>query len=681
MKSEMFLQDVTEKIETKIQELKAGLYAGQQEIKNMHDYYWENYAEMDEYGYEIYDNQQALLHQVNANQEKTRLLQRLGKMRKSPYFGRVDFRYEEEEEAETFYIGIGNFAPKAGMQPLIYDWRAPVCALFYDYDKGEACYEAPSGTIGGEITSKWQYKIQNGKLIYAFESDTKIDDEILKQELGNNGDVQLKNIVRTIQKEQNTIIRNTKDRILVIQGAAGSGKTSVALHRIAYLLYHDRENLKASNILILSPNNVFSDYISHILPELGEEHIREMSFDIFAYKELRDVAKDCEDRYDYLEKLMRFRDGEMRRRYQEKQSAAFVGQMEGFLAMLEDSLMDIRGISFKGIHRSEDEIVKLFYFKFQNRPLLSRMDAVMEYLIDEYETLRGKNISEEDKEALQQAFDKMYVTKDLYKIYGWLLDECGYPPLADVEWERRILEYEDVFPMLYLKYRLKGSTKRKSIKHLVIDEMQDYSYLQYTILEEIFSCRMTILGDRAQTLDVEVQDVLTFLPKIFGKKIRKIVLNKSYRNTIEIAEYARALSSDENLELLKRHGKEVEEKRCCHVEEALAHIEKQTEEQDKEGQTSYETGAVIVMSEEEAYDVYRLLKLRGLTVNYMDRDTAAFQKGLTVTTFYLAKGLEFDRVFALLRNDGNPLYGQAKYISATRALHELYIYEIQEVPE
>ncbi len=286
MKSEMFLQDVTEKIETKIQELKAGLSAGQQEIKNMHDYYWENYAEMDEYGYEIYDNQQALLHQVNANQEKTRLLQRLGKMRKSPYFGRVDFRYEEEEEAEIFYIGIGNFAPKAGMQPLIYDWRAPVCALFYDYDKGEACYEAPSGIIGGEITSKWQYKIRNGKLIYAFESDTKIDDEILKQELGNNGDVQLKNIVRTIQKEQNTIIRNTKDRILVIQGAAGSGKTSVALHRIAYLLYHDRENLKASNILILSPNNVFSDYISHILPELGEEHIREMSFDILHIRNL-----------------------------------------------------------------------------------------------------------------------------------------------------------------------------------------------------------------------------------------------------------------------------------------------------------------------------------------------------------------------------------------------------------
>lgn len=215
------LQDVTEKIETKIAELKAGLSEGQQEIKNMHDYYWENYAEMDEYGYEIYDNQQALLHQVNANQEKMRMIQRLQKMLESPYFGRVDFRYEDEEEAESFYIGIGNFAPKAGMWPLVYDWRAPVCALFYDYDKGEASYEAPSGTICGEITSKWQYKIQNGKLVYAFESDTKIDDEILKQELGSNGDIQLKNIVRTIQKEQNTIIRNTKDKILVIQGAHG----------------------------------------------------------------------------------------------------------------------------------------------------------------------------------------------------------------------------------------------------------------------------------------------------------------------------------------------------------------------------------------------------------------------------------------------------------------------------
>ena len=668
---EQFLKKVTESLQQKIEELDLDLSAGQQEIKNMHEYYWENYTEMDEYGYENYDNQQALLYQAYANQEKLLKRQRLTKMLDSPFFGRVDFRYEDEEEAETFYIGIGNFAPNAGMRPLIYDWRAPVSGLFYDYDKGPAAYDAPAGRMEGEVTSKWQYKIQNGRMIYGFESDTKIDDEILKQELGSGGDVQLKNIVRTIQKEQNAIIRNTKDRILAIQGAAGSGKTSVALHRIAYLLYHDRENLKAANILILSPNNVFSDYISHILPELGEEHIQEMSFDLFAYKELKEVANDCEDRYDYLEKRMKFPDSEWERHYKEKQSADFIGQMEGFLAMLEEDLVNIRSFTFKGFHKSEEELIHLFYFKFQTIPLLARMDAVMEYVVDEYETLRGKNISEEYEEALRETFKKMYVTTDLYEIYGWLLKDCGYPELSTAEYERRKLEYEDVFPILYLKYRLKGSRKHKNIKHLVIDEMQDYSYLQYNILAMLFNCRMTILGDHAQTMDSECQDVTKFLPKIFGRKVRKIVMNKSYRNTIEIAQYAGKIQEDEKLELFQRHGKAVEEFHDFKQDEILENIETQIRNTD--GQ--YETVAVITMNESDAYDVYRLLKNHGLSAHYMNRDTSVFKKGITVTTFYLAKGLEFDQVFAILQNERNPLYKQAKYISATRALHELYVYE------
>lgn len=668
---EQFLKEITDCLQQKIKELDEDLSAGQQEIKNMHEYYWENYTEMDEYGYENYDNQQALLHQAHANEEKLSKRKRLTKMLESPFFGRVDFRYDGEEESETFYIGIGNFAPRAGMRPLIYDWRAPVSGLFYDYDRGPAAYDAPGGRMEGEITSKWQYKIKNGHMIYGFESDTKIDDEILKQELGSGGDVQLKNIVRTIQKEQNAIIRNTEDRILAIQGAAGSGKTSVALHRIAYLLYHDRENLKAANILILSPNNAFSDYISHILPELGEEHIQEMSFDLFAYKELKEVANDCEDRYDYLEKKMKFQDSEWEIRFKEKQSASFIGQMEGFLAMLEEDLVNIRSFTFKGFHKTEEEIIHLFYYKFQTVPLLARMDAVMEYLIDEYETLRGKNISEEDMEALRETFQKMYVTTDLYEIYGWLLKDCGYPELSNAEYERRKLEYEDVFPMLYLKYRLKGSRKHKNIKHLVIDEMQDYSYLQYSILSMLFHCRMTILGDRAQTMDSECQDVTKFLPKIFGRKIRKIVMNKSYRNTLEIAEYAERIRGGEGLELFQRHGKEVEEFHGLSMEEMLENIEKQV----KSANAQYETAAVITMNESDAYDIYRLLKNRQIPVSYMDRDTSVFKKGMTVTTFYLAKGLEFDQVFAVLGRETNPLYKQAKYISATRALHELYVYE------
>ena len=236
----LFLKIVTEKLRQRLDRLKESLSIGEKEIEHIQEYYWENYAEMDQYGYEEFDNRQALLDQMNANQEQLRLKHRFERMLDTPFFGRVDFAFEGEESAESFYIGIGNFSEEAGGVPLIYDWRAPVSGLFYDHDKGPAFYEAPSGVIRGEIISKWQYKIRRGKIEYAFESDTKIDDEILKEELGHSSDVRLKNIIRTIQREQNAIIRNKKDKILVIQGAAGSGKTSIALHRIAYLLYHDR---------------------------------------------------------------------------------------------------------------------------------------------------------------------------------------------------------------------------------------------------------------------------------------------------------------------------------------------------------------------------------------------------------------------------------------------------------
>ena len=673
MDGTLFLQDVTEKIRQRLDDIKQSLDEGQKEIESMHEYYWENYTEMDQYGYEDYDNQQALLSQVNANQDKLVLKHRFERMADAPFFGRVDFIFDGEEEAEPFYIGIGNFAEKAGMTPLIYDWRAPVSGLFYDYDKGPASYEAPAGTIRGEISSKWQYKIRGGKMIYAFESDTKIDDEILKQELGNNGDVKLKNIVRTIQKEQNAIIRNTKDKILVIQGAAGSGKTSIALHRIAYLLYHDRKNLKSSNVLVLSPNSVFGDYISHILPELGEENIREMSFDLFAYRELKDTAADCEDRYDHLERILKFPDDQEKERFRMKQSESFVGLIEGFLAILEDRLVDFRPISFRGSQLTEEELIRMFYFKFQETPLLARMDAVMDYFVDAYETLKGRDISDEDREMLREKFDSMYVTKDIYTIYNWLLEDYGYDMLPDVPYERRKVQYEDVFPMLYLKYRLLGHGAQKNIKHLVIDEMQDYSFLQYVLLKQIFQCRMTILGDYAQTLDTKQHDVLKFLPKIFGKEIRQVILRKSYRNTYEIARYAGEISGIRDLELLERHGKEVEERRFSSEDEMLEAVRENL----RLGSEGYETAAVITMTEEEAYDIYRLLTNRGIDAAYVDRDSSAFKRGLTVTTFYLAKGLEFDQVFTIKGTEGNPLEKQAQYISATRALQELYVYQCE----
>lgn len=666
-----FLEYVTEKLKIRIAKVGTSIEEVQKDIEGMNTYYWDNYTEMDQYGYENYDNQQALFAQVNANQENFKYQHRLKKMLDAPFFGSVDFVYEDEDEPETFYIGIGNFAEEHGHIPLIYDWRAPVSGLFYDYDKGEASYEAPGGTMSGEILSKWQYKIRNGKMVYEFESDMKIDDDILKQELGTNSDVKLKNIVRTIQKEQNAIIRNTKDKIMAIQGAAGSGKTSVALHRIAYLLYHDREHLNSSNVLILSPNSVFSDYISHILPELGEENIKEMSFDLFAYQELQGVAADCEDRYHQIEKKMKCWGVDDEARYNFKQSKDYVDAVEGFMIELEDRLMDFREVRYKGMTKSASDIMNFFYFKFMDIPLLSRMDAVMDYFVDEYETLMGRNISEEGLLEIKEKFDRMYVTKDIYEIYNWLLEDYGYPELPKKSVEKRVLAYEDVYPILYLKYRLCANTARRNIRHLVIDEMQDYSYLQYVILSKIFSCNMTILGDKAQTVDDKMQDVLRFLPKVFGKKIRKIEMNKSYRNTTEIAEYAKKFSEEKGVEYLDRHGKDVEISSFENKEQAMSDIVKKI----SVGSDGYETAAILTMTEDEAEAVFAYIRTVREDAFYMDRNSSTFNRGITVTTFYMAKGLEFDQVFVFGGEKENPLYDQFQYISATRALHELHIFE------
>ncbi len=702
-----YLAHVTETLKHRITQLDDSIEAGQKEIEGMHEYYWENYTEMDQYGYENFDNQQALLHEINASNEKIELRRRFRKMMDSPFFGRVDFCYEGEDEPEIFYIGIANLAEENGGLPLIYDWRAPVSGLFYDFDKGPASYQAPLGEIHGDIAAKWQYKIRGGKMIYEFESDVKIDDEILKAELGSNGDVQLKNIIRTIQKEQNAIIRNTSDRIMVIQGAAGSGKTSIALHRIAYLLYHDRKNLKSSSVLVLSPNGVFSDYISHILPELGEENIREMSFDLFAYKRLKNTVSDCEDRYDLIERQIAGLCDE--KLLKEKQSRDFLDRMEGYLVELEDSLMNFRDVEHHGVVKKEQEIIELFYFKFMDIPLLSRMDAVAEYFIDEVETLKGFDLPEEERDAVKSRFYRMYETRDLYVLYNRFLRQEGFPPLPQVQYEKRKLRYEDVYPVLYLKYRLETQQEDSGVRHLIVDEMQDYSMIQYLIIQKLFKCKMTILGDREQTMDGDQQDVLTFLPKIFGKDIRRIVMNKSYRNTIEIASYANQLAGITEVELFERHGKPVKEKEFPGLVEALEcvvkelRLEKQavaeadvdrmemadpeTDGAEAQEELSYETAAVITRTADEAREAYHILKEKLEKAGFdteerlslLHRDSTNFKKGLTVTTFYMAKGLEFDQVFSVFPGaDRSPIVQRARYIAATRALHELYMYEITE---
>lgn len=675
MSEEEYLDYILKELQKKIVRMKKRIGDVSKDMEDMNDYFWENYNEFDEYGYEEYDNQTAYLMRSRERDENFKELKRYKKMTDSPYFGKIQFTYEGEQEPENFYIGIGNFWKESDMIPLIFDWRAPVSSLFYDYDRGPASYEAPSGTLFGEINQKMQFKIKHSKMIYAVEHDMKIDDDILRSALAGNADAKLKSIVTSIQKEQNAIIRNRKDKILVIQGCAGSGKTSIALHRIAYLLYHNRDTLKASNVLILSPNGIFADYISHILPELGEENISEMSFDDFAYHELKGFG-EAEDIYDHLERLISLtaRDLSLAEKYGErvrkKQSDRFAADIREYVLKLEYELMNFKDFKYRKIEKTADDIAEMFYEKFPDIPIMKRMESIAEYVIDEAETLAGRDFRPEEKEEILAGMNKMYGTVSLLELYQRFLQKYHYGHMDRKE--QKIL-YEDVYSMLYMKYMLWGTKNLRPIKHLVIDEMQDYSYLHFLILEKLFHCSMTILGDEMQSMTEANHDIRKFLPEILGRDLKKIELCKSYRSTCEIMDFASKLVKKSYVIPFERHG----EYPC------IFKYKNQTEKYDALAEairknTDAETIAVLTLDEETAvFAGTRLRERLENDVSVLDKNSVKFHTGIIITPYYLAKGLEFDYVFVA---DGeNPVYQtvfgkQAMYVCATRALHCLNIF-------
>lgn len=693
MTEEEHLQLIEGKLEKAIEGIKEEMKLNDKDIAQLQELYWENYSDFDEYGYEEYENRQQMFNHANFRSRNMKTLHMYKRMQDSPYFARVDFVFDGEDEPEHCYIGIGNFAEGKGSMPLIYDWRAPISGLFYDYDAGRASYVAPAGIVEGEIVKKYQYKIKKGKLIYAVESDIKIDDDILKQALSMNADARLKSIVSTIQKEQNSIIRNEKDKILIVQGGAGSGKTSVALHRIAYLLYRHRNDLMASQVLILSPNDVFSDYISHIMPELGEENISEMTFDDFAAKELSDVAA-CERHYDFLEDVLVHEENrlEYAKARQEKLSARsckeFAEAINAFVFSLEYELMDFKNIKYKKLEKDADSIADLFYNKLPDIPLFKRMDAVREYVVDEYTTLTGHEFDDIESAIVKDKFEAMYRTKDILVLYNEFLESIGEEAVATAENERRRVGYEDVYAMLYLKYLLCGVGQGRQIKHLVIDEMQDYSYMQYCIIGWVFKCPMTILGDKEQSVDSEKSDVLNFLPEILGKDSKRIVLNKSYRSTVEITDYAAAIAGINGIDGIDRHGKAPEKNIFDNENKMYAAVADRIDEELSAGK--YETIAVLCKTQAEAeYVGDKILENiketedeeESFKVTVLNKNTDRFKTGVVVAPYYLAKGLEFDSVH-IVNADKTHYYSdyhkQLLYIGATRALHSLDFYGVGE---
>lgn len=674
---EGYLAFTIHKIQEKLKLLSQKMGENTRDLESMNDYFWDNYAEFDEYGYEMYDNKMALKSGLSQQELYARDMGRYEKMLDSPYFGRVDFCYDGETEPEVYYIGLTNLAEHAKGESWVYDWRAPVSSLFYDYDRGAASFEAPMGHITGEIARKRQYKIRNGRLVFALETDMNIDDEILQQTLAETADAKLKNIVTTIQKEQNGIIRDMCHRIMVVQGCAGSGKTSVALHRIAYLLYHNRESLKAAQVLVLSPNSIFADYISRILPELGEENVCEMTLDDYAYRELREFG-EAEDKYDELERMLH---GERGREASYKQSREFVRELDGFLLRQEWELVNITDFRLRKMYMSSQQISRLFYEKLCDTPILGRMRKIAEYVIDEEETLRGRDMEEEEREEVYAAFEQMYRSTSAMELYQEFLMETGRENQLT---EGTVISYKDVYPLMYLKYSLNEIPRRRQVKHLVIDEMQDYTYLQFCIISKMFDCPMTMLGDRMQTMEETQRDVMEFLPEIFGKKLFYVQMNRSYRSTREIMAFAGQVAlgqgeiagaQNEAAECVNRHGEAPEVESCGTREDMFRKIAEHLNQEN-----DYRTRAVICLDQEAAREAYEELLRRKVSTVLLIKDSVKFETGICVLPFYLAKGLEFDEVLIPdLQRYHTSLHQQALYIEVTRALHALRLYRTEPV--
>jgi DNA helicase II / ATP-dependent DNA helicase PcrA len=640
--------------------------------------------------------------------EITRSLQeKYERMIQSPYFGRIDFLEKGEDRAEKYYIGISNLINE-DYDFLIYDWRAPSSSMFYDYETGKASYKCPEGTIEGEITLKRQYKINKGQIEYMFDSNLKIDDEILQEILSKSTDSKMKAIVTTIQREQNKVIRNEEFKNLIVQGPAGSGKTSVALHRIAFLLYKHREKITPQNIVIFSPNEIFNDYISNVLPQLGEDNMFQTTFKEYMHKALggKLLKEDSSDMMEYILTSKQEPDYEKRiKSIKYKSSLEFIDELKKYAASVEKEDRSFKDIIFRDkLIISAKELEELYYRDYINLPLKRRLDKIRNrilYFLRPHEKVRINEIFEE-LWSTDLYFDKMEVTeksitltreemKDIYqeinritdfdlidiykKLFGSLEPEIKGYTLKVLDTGK--LNYEDQPPLLYLKGVLGDLPKTSEIKYVIIDEAQDYTPLQYEIFYQLFShASITMLGDLNQSINpfMNVGDYSN-IAHIFPQNNTCIInLTKSYRSTMEITRFSRGLLNKEvKDEYVERSGDEPIVLGFPEEEAIKERILKDIEMYKAEG---YKSIGIITRTIKEADGIYRFLKDKA-EVKAIMRDDEEYINGTLVIPAYLAKGLEFDVVLVYNAGDENYSCEEERllfYTACTRALHRLCVY-------
>ena len=656
----MYLDIIIEKLNDYLIELDKKVKLYENEFKESKKYLYENRGDMD--AMEIFSNEKSISHIVSSGEFISKQKTKIESLINTPYFARIDFRYDDEDEIEKIYIGRNAFIDKFG-DMLIYDWRAPVSSMYYDFELGNASYDAPLGKVEGEITLKRQFKITKSKMDYVLESALSIGDEVLQRELSNTSDQRMKNIVATIQKEQNRIIRNEKTDTLIIQGVAGSGKTSIALHRVAYFLYKYREYLSAENVVVISPNKVFADYISNVLPELGEEPIIQLDLEDIAREQL-DKQMDFEKYSEQVSELLDAPDENKTERIRFKSSLEFVSLINNYISYIDSNYFNATDYIYNDIY-IDKEFIRNRYEAYKKRAIFSRVDKIVDDII---EKIKIEKISEkilgkgEMRKKLLSMF-KYNNTLDLYKDFFKYINKEEL-----FNFNNNKLENCDVFPYIYLKIFVEGIEGIDTIKHVVIDEMQDYTPVQYMVIKSLYKCKKTILGDFGQCVNPYNSNSLSLLSDIFENS-EVVKLNKSYRSTYEIIKFSEQILK-QDIEPIERHGELPSIIKCNSLEEELKQIEDTIDNFNK---FDYSTMGIICKTKSQAKQIYDKLKDK-YEVNLLDIDSLEFKEGIIISTIHMSKGLEFDEIVIPMvdvNNYESDYDRNLLYIACTRAMHKL----------
>ena len=631
------------------------------------DYIWSN-KDIDPH--EIRSMRESILNHFALGESVINKHKRLTKILAIPYFGRIDFlEKKENSKVMPIYIGIHTFYDPESRATLIHDWRAPVSSMFYDHELGEAGYRSPSGEIKGVISLKRQYRIRGGKMEFMIESALTVHDDILQKELSSNADDKMKNIVATIQREQNRIIRNEDIRTLIIQGVAGSGKTSIALHRIAYLLYTFRDSISSKDILIISPNKVFSDYISNVLPELGEETVPETSMEQILSGVLEHKYK-YQTYFGLVNELLEKPSSSLIDRIAYKASFGFISELDKFILHIENTYFKAADVKLTKYITIPAPFIEEQYLRFNRYPIRRRFDAIADYMLDMLKIQYAFTVTTAGRNLLKKEIRLMFAGNNDIQVYKDFFKWTNNPGMFKMR-KGHTLEYSDLAPLAYLHLALEGNGNQPfRVKHLLIDEMQDYSPIQYKVIQKLFPCRKTVLGDAGQSVNPYGSSTAETIQKsLTASEIMKLC--KSYRSTFEITDFAQKIHPNAELEPVARHGEKPQILQFGSAVEELSGIMGLISTYRKSG---YKSLGIICKTEQQARKMADMLKSYANDISFLSSQSSAFVQGIVITSAHMAKGLEFDEVIIPQtdeRNYRSEIDKSMLYVAVTRAMHRL----------